>query len=60
MNLINSKTFPLKKFQLPDQIKRFYEDNGLEISQNLLPLDLDTLIVLSNEFLFFKKFRRTK
>ena len=43
------KSLSIKEISLPDQIKRFYKDNGLEISQNILPLDLDTLIVLSNE-----------
>ena len=43
------KNLSIKEISLPDPIKRFYRDNGLEISQNILPLDLDTLIVLSNE-----------
>ncbi len=44
----------IKEISLPDQIKRFYKDNGLEISQNILPLDLDTLIVLSNQIYSLK------
>ena len=34
---------------MPDKIKKFYEDNGLDIKNNILPLDLDTLIILSNQ-----------
>ena len=36
------KNLSIKEISLPDQIKRFYRNNGLEISQNILPLDLDT------------------
>jgi len=43
------KNLSIKEISLPNQIKKFYNDNGLEINQNILPLDLDTLIVLSNE-----------
>ena len=43
------KKLSVKEISLPNQIKKFYKDNGLEIIQNILPLDLDTLIVLSNE-----------
>jgi len=48
------KNLSIKEISLPDQIKRFYRNNGLEISQNILPLDLDTLIVLSNEIYSLK------
>ena len=37
----------VNKIDLPDKIINFYTDNGLDISENLLPLDLDTLILLS-------------
>ena len=43
------KRLSISEISLPDQIKKFYKDNGLEINKNILPLDLDTLIVLSNE-----------
>lgn len=48
------KNLSIKEILLPDQIKRFYKNNGLEINQNILPLDLDTLIVLSNEIYSLK------
>ena len=48
------KKLSIKEISLPDQIKIFYKDNGLEISHNILPLDLDTLIVLSNEIYSLK------
>ena len=48
------KKLSIKEIPLPDQIKKFYKDNGLEINQNILPLDLDTLIVLSNEIYSLK------
>ena len=48
------KNLSIKEISLPDKIKKFYEDNGLEIRQNILPLDLDTLIVLSNEIYSLK------
>ena len=38
-----------KEIPLPDEVKKFYEDNGLDITKNILPLDLDTLIILSNQ-----------
>ena len=43
------KNFSTTEILLPDKIKKFYEDNGLDIKNNILPLDLDTLIILSNE-----------
>jgi len=43
------KNLSIKEISLPNQIKKFYEDNGLDIKNNILPLDLDTLIVLSNQ-----------
>ncbi len=48
------KNLSLKKISLPDQVKRFYKNNGLDINQNILPLDLDTLIILSNEIYALK------
>ena len=38
-----------KEITLPNEVKKFYEDNGLDITKNILPLDLDTLIILSNQ-----------
>ena len=43
------KNFSTAEISLPDQIKKFYEVNGLDIKNNILPLDLDTLIILSNQ-----------
>jgi len=43
------KNFSTVEISLPDQIKKFYEVNGLDIKNNILPLDLDTLIILSNQ-----------
>ena len=43
------KNFSTTQILLPDKIKKFYEDNGLDIKNNILPLDLDTLIILSNQ-----------
>ena len=43
------KNLSIKEISLPNQIKKFYEDNGLDIKHNILPLDLDTLVVLSNQ-----------
>ena len=42
------KNLSIKEISLPNQIKNFYGDNGLDIKQNILPLDLDTLVVLSD------------
>jgi len=35
-----------KNINLPIKIENFYEKNGVKISNNLLPLDLDTFIIL--------------
>jgi len=43
------KNLSIKEISLPHQIKKFYTDNGLDIKHNILPLDLDTLVVLSNQ-----------
>ena len=43
------KNLSIKEISLPNQIKKFYEDNKLDIKHNILPLDLDTLVVLSNQ-----------
>ena len=48
------KKLSAKEILLPDQITRFYKDNGLQISTNILPLDLDTLVVLSNQIYSLK------
>lgn len=37
----------INKIDLPDKIKNFYKNNELNITENLLPLDLDTFILLS-------------
>ena len=39
----------LKKIFLPSEVKEFYENNEIEIKENILPLDLDTFIILSNQ-----------
>ncbi len=42
----------INKINLPDKIKNFYNKNELNITENLLPLDLDTFILLSkSEFI---------
>jgi hypothetical protein len=43
------KNLSLKEISLPNQIKKFYKENGLDIKSNILPLDLDTLVLLSNQ-----------
>ena len=43
------KNLSIREISLPNQIKKFYEDNSLDVKNNILPLDLDTLIVLSNQ-----------
>ena len=43
------KNLSIKEISLPNNIKKFYGDNGLEIKHNILPLDLDTLVVLSDQ-----------
>ena len=43
------KNLSIKEISLPDKIKKFYNENGLEIKKNILPLDLDTLVILSNQ-----------
>ena len=48
------KNLSVKEISLPNKIRKFYKNNGIEISQNILPLDLDTLIVLSNEIYSLK------
>ena len=37
----------INQTQIPDKILNFYNDNEIEIIGNLLPLDLDTFILLS-------------
>ena len=48
------KKLSSKEILLPNQIKKFYEGNNLDIKYNILPLDLDTLIVLSYEKISIK------
>ena len=48
------KKLSTREISLPEKIKSFYKDNGLKINQNILPLDLDTLIVLSNNIYSLK------
>jgi len=43
------KKLSIKEISLPNQVRKFYEDNNLDIKHNILPLDLDTLVVLSNQ-----------
>ena len=43
------KNLSITEISLPDKIKKFYEDNGLNIKNNILPLDLDTFIIVSNQ-----------
>jgi len=51
-DIIFGEWYDLKKLNLiktkfPSEIKNFYMENGLLIENNLLPLDLDTFILLS-------------
>ena len=39
----------LNQTQIPDKVLNFYNNNGIEITGNLFPLDLDTFIILSKE-----------
>ena len=39
----------LYEISLPSKIKDFYQNNGIKINNNVLPLDLDTFILLSNQ-----------
>ena len=48
------KKLSAKELQLPDKIKKFYEENGIEIKHNILPLDLDTFVLLSNDIYSIK------
>ena len=48
------KKLSTKELQLPDKIKKFYEENGIEIKHNILPLDLDTFVLLSNDIYSIK------
>ncbi len=42
--------------KIPDKISQYYENNRISFSQNLFPLDLDTLIVLNRNNYEFKHF----
>lgn len=53
-DIIFGEYYDLKKLtrneiSYPDKIKNFYEKNGIEIYDNIFPLDLDTFILLSKE-----------
>ena len=37
------------EIDLPDKIDNFYKKNGIKLSHNLLPLDLDTFVILSKK-----------
>lgn len=50
------KNLSIREILLPEQVEKFYNNNGLEISQNILPLDLDTFILLGNENIKIKNF----
>ena len=39
----------LNQTQIPDKVLNFYNNNEIEITGNLFPLDLDTFIILSKE-----------
>lgn len=39
----------LHKISLPNKIISFYKNNGIEINDNVFPLDLDTFIILSKK-----------
>ena len=39
----------LRDIELPSKIKEFYNKNEIEISNNILPLDLDTFIILGDK-----------
>lgn len=39
----------LNKISLPNEVKEFYEEHNIEVKENILPLDLDTFIVLNDE-----------
>lgn len=39
----------LNEISLPNKINQYYKNNGIKIKGNILPLDLDTFIVLSNQ-----------
>ena len=43
------KKLERKKIDYPNDITSFYLDNNIEIQTNILPLDLDALIVVHNE-----------
>lgn len=43
------KQFELSELKLPENIKNFYDNNEINIDKNLLPLDLDSYILLSKE-----------
>ena len=43
------KKLSLNQTQIPNEVLDFYKNNKIEIIENLLPLDLDTFILLSQE-----------
>lgn len=46
--------FPLSTIDLPNELQRFYDENKIKVINNLLPLDLDTFIIISNDKHDFK------
>lgn len=43
------KKLHIEKIDYPKEITNFYLDNNIEINNNVLPLDLDALIIVHNE-----------
>ena len=39
----------LNQTQIPNKVLNFYNDNEVEVKENLFPLDLDTFILLSQD-----------
>lgn len=48
-NYIDLKKFTKIKLDLPDKIIDFYDRNGIKILNNILPLDLDTLVLINKD-----------
>ena len=51
-----SKLFTTREISLPNQVTKYYNNNGLNISQNILPLDLDTFVLLSDKNIKIENF----
>ena len=41
------KKLSKRKINIPDKLSKFYENNGIIISNNIFPLDLDSFVILS-------------